>query len=148
MDEPMNLVSHFRELRVYRSSFDAAMRIFELSRNWPAEERYSLTDQIRRSSRSVSANIAEAWRKRRYPNHFISKLSDADAEVAETQNWLIYALGCGYITQLQHDELREAYEALARGLVGMINRSESWCHPADRIREPRGEYVVDTDGFV
>lgn len=139
----MSLVSHFRELRVYQNSFEAAMRIFELSRKWPVEERYSLTDQIRRSSRSVSGNIAEAWRKRRYPNHFISKLSDADAEVAETQNWLIYSLGCGYITQPQHDELWEAYESLTRGLVGMINHSDSWCGPSDRVKEPLGEYVVD-----
>jgi four helix bundle protein len=78
-------IRHFRELEVYQLAMDNAMRIFEVSKLFPKEERYSLTDQIRRSSRSVCANIAEAWRKRRYPNAFVSKLSDADAEAAETQ---------------------------------------------------------------
>src|SRR5512139_588898 len=85
------MVRHFRELRVYQDAFGAAMTIFRLSRSWPQEERYSVTDQIRRASRSASANIAEAWRKRRYPAHFTSKLSDADSETAETQAWLDYA---------------------------------------------------------
>lgn len=79
------MVKHFRELRVYQMAFDAAMHLFELSKKWPKEERYSLTDQIRRASRSVCANIAEAWRKRRYVAHFRSKLTDADSEAAETQ---------------------------------------------------------------
>jgi len=89
------VIGHFRELRVYCQAFDAAMRIFELSKAWPMEERYSLTDQIRRSSRSVCENVAEAWRKRRYTAHFISKLSDADAEAGESQAWLDFALRCG-----------------------------------------------------
>lgn len=139
------MISHFKELRVYQSSFNAAMQIFELSRRWPAEERYSLTDQIRRSSRSVSGNIAEAWRKRRYPSHFISKSSDADAEVAETPNWLAFALGCGYITQAQHDDLCEAYEGLAKGLVAMMTHPENWCIPSDRIRDLTAEYMIDVD---
>ncbi len=88
----MALVKHFKELRVYQHAFAAATRIYRLSKRWPAEERYSLTDQIRRSSRSVCANIAEAWRKRRYPAHFVSKLSDSDSEAAETQVWLDFAL--------------------------------------------------------
>ena len=81
-------VREFKELRVYQQAYDAATEIFEHSKEWPKEETYSLTDQIRRSSRSVCANIAEAWRKRRYENHFVSKLSDADAEAAETRTWL------------------------------------------------------------
>ena len=94
----MALVKHFKELRVYRQGFAAASRIYELSKRCPKEERYSLTDQVRRSSRSVCANIAKAWRKRRYPAHFVSKLSDSDSEAAETQAWLDLALDCGYIT--------------------------------------------------
>ena len=85
------------DLKVYQLSFEAGMDVFELSKRFPNEEKYSLTDQIRRSSRSVSSNIAEAWRKRRYPKSFISKLSDSEGEVAETQVWLNYALACKYI---------------------------------------------------
>src|SRR5438445_13659876 len=92
-------VKDFRELRVYQMAFRAAMEIFELSKAWPAEERYSLTDQIRRASRSVCGNIAEAWRKRRYPASFVSKLSDSDGEAAETIVWLNFARDCGYLTE-------------------------------------------------
>ena len=109
------MVKHFRELRVYREAFDAAMRIFECSKEWPQEERYSLTDQIRRSSRSVCEQIAEAWRKRRYMAHFRSKLTDADSEAAETQSWLEFALRCGYITQEVFDELDAIYEKVSGG---------------------------------
>lgn len=87
----MKNIRHFRELEVYQLAMEAALRIFEISKSFPVEERYSLTDQIRRSSRSVCANIAEAWRKRRYPNAFVSKLSDAEAEAAETQVWLEFS---------------------------------------------------------
>ena len=85
-------IRHFRQLEVYQLAMDSVMQIFEVSKRFPPEEKYSLTDQIRRSSRSVCTNIAEAWRKRRYPNAFVSKLSDADAEAAETQVWLEYAV--------------------------------------------------------
>jgi len=105
----MSLVKHFRELRVYQTAFDAAMDIFELSKQWPKEERYSLTDQIRRSSRSVCEQIAEAWRKRRYCAHFRSKLTDADSEAAETQSWLEFAFKCGYITKPVFDKLDAVY---------------------------------------
>ena len=98
---------NFKRLVAYQKSVELAMNIFKLSIEFPKEETYSLTDQIRRSSRSVSAQIAEAYRKRRYPKHFISKLSDADAENAETQVWLEYALRCNYINQNQHDSLVE-----------------------------------------
>jgi four helix bundle protein len=89
----------FRELLAYKRAFDLAMEIYELSKSFPLEEKYSLTDQIRRSSRSVCANIAEAYRKRRYPNHFISKLTDSDAENSETNVWFEFAFECNYITK-------------------------------------------------
>src|SRR4030065_1848181 len=95
----MPLAQEFKDLRVYQLAFESATLIFEVSKNWPKEERYSLTDQIRRSSRSVCSNIAEAWRKRLYVASFVSKLSDADAEAAETQVWLDLARACGYIDE-------------------------------------------------
>ena len=92
-----------RDLLAYQKAFALAMEIFEQSKFFPKEETYSMTDQIRRSSRSVNANLAEAYRKRRYPNHFISKISDADTENGETQTWLQFALACKYISQEKHD---------------------------------------------
>src|SRR5215213_6728844 len=99
------LARDFKELNVYRTAFDAAFSVFELSKRFPRDERHSLTDQVRRSSRSVCANIAEAWRRRRYPVSFVSKLSDADAEGAETQVWLDIALRCDYMDETAHNEL-------------------------------------------
>ena len=90
----------FQDLLAYKKSFTLAMKIFNISKSFPKEEKYSLTDQIRRSSRSVSANIAEAYRKRKYPKNFISKLTDSDAENSETQTWLEFALECKYIEQV------------------------------------------------
>lgn len=121
------VVKSYRDLRVYQLAFECAMRIFHLSRNWPREERYSLTDQIRRASRSVCENIAEAWRKRRYPAHFVSKLSDSDAEAAETEVWLDFAFHCGYLEEKDHKELRDDYDHIGRMLTNMINDPESWC---------------------
>ena len=86
-----------QDLIAYKKSFDLAMRVYEISKNFPKEERYALTDQIRRSSRSVTANLSEAYKKRRYPKHFVSKLTDCDAENGETQTWLEFALNCNYI---------------------------------------------------
>jgi four helix bundle protein len=124
------MVKHFRELRVYQDAFAAAMTIFQLSKSWPQEERYSLTDQIRRASRSASTNIAEAWRKRRYPAHFTSKLSDADSETSETQAWLDYAHACGYLSKKQFSELDQIYDGVSGGLVTMMDNAERWCGPA------------------
>jgi four helix bundle protein len=121
------MVKHFRELRVYQDAFAAAMKIYQLSKSWPQEERYSLTDQIRRASRSASTNIAEAWRKRRYPAHFTSKLSDADSETAETQAWLDHAHACGYLSKKDFSELDQIYEGVSGGLVAMMDDAESWC---------------------
>jgi len=119
-------IRHFRQLEVYQLAMESAMRIFEVSRLFPAEEKYSLTDQIRRSSRSVCANIAEGWRKRRYPNAFESKLSDADAESAETQVWLEFALKSGYLEKAVAQELDDTYSHIAGKLVNMINHPEQW----------------------
>ena len=130
------MVRHFRELRVYQDAFAVAMTIFQLSKSWPQGERYSLTDQIRRASRSPSTNIAEAWRKRRYPAHFTSKLSDADSETAETQAWLDYAHSCGYLSKEQFLELDQIYEGVSGGLVIMMDVAERWCGPAKKLPHP------------
>ena len=102
------------------------MELFELSKRFPLEERYSLTDQMRRSSRSVCANLAEAWRKRRYPNAFVSKLSDAEAEAAETQVWIEFATKCGYLTVQAADELDQNYENILGKIVNMLTHPEHW----------------------
>jgi four helix bundle protein len=114
------------ELEVYRRAFDVAMQIFDATKRFPKEETYSLTDQIRRSSRSACANIAEGWRKRRYEAAFISKLCDAEAEAAETQVWLEFAVKCGYMSADAARPIYEAYEKTLGTLVGMINHSETW----------------------
>ena len=114
------------DLKVYQLSFEAGMDVFELSKRFPNEEKFSLTDQIRRSSRSVSSNIAEAWRKRRYPKSFISKLSDSEGEAAETQVWLNYALACKYIDTEKHDNLYDKYDHIISMIVKMIIKPENW----------------------
>lgn len=111
----------FKELLAYKKSFELAMEIFELSKDFPKEERYSLTDQIRRSSRSVSANIAESYRKRRYVNHFISKLTDSDAENSETNVWLEFSLKCNYINQDSFDLLNTKSVEIGKLINYMIN---------------------------
>ncbi len=138
----MAFAQHYRELRVFQQAFEAAMCIFESSKSWPKEERYALTDQIRRSSRSVCGNIAEAWRKRRYVASFVSKLSDADAEAAETQVWLDFALRCGYLDETVHSELHKQYELISGGLVKMMADPNPWCGPA-ALREERVEYYAE-----
>jgi len=115
-----------RDLEVYRRAFEAAMRIFELSKTFPKEETYSLTDQIRRSSRAVCANLAEAWRKRRYEKAFVSKLSDAESEAGETQVWLEFAVKCSYLPREEANEIYRSYDAILRTLIGMITHPETW----------------------
>jgi four helix bundle protein len=115
-----------RDLKVYQLAYKLAMEIFHASKAFPKEERYSLTDQIRRSSRSVVANIAEAFRKRRYPNMFVSKLADSDAEATETQVWLDFARDCGYLPQQQHDALMSGYEEVGKMLGRMIATPEKF----------------------
>ena len=121
----MKIRSH-QELEVYILSFDTAMKIFEMSKGFPKEETYSLTDQIRRSSRSVCANLAEAFRKRRYPKSFISKLSDSESEAAESQTWLDFSLKCEYITEAEHHDLDETYNKILGKLVTMSLHPENW----------------------
>src|SRR4029079_15908227 len=111
------------------SAFRFAMKLFELSKRWPAEEQYSLTSQIRRSSRSVCANIAEGWRKRRYQGSFVSKLSDADTQAGEPLVWLDFAKECGYLPEENWKELMEAYNHICAQLVTMIQQSDKWCPP-------------------
>ena len=114
------------ELDVYRKAFDAAMEIFVLSKSFPKEEVYSLTDQIRRSSRSVCANLAEAWRSRRYEKVFLSKLGIAEGEAAETQTWLEFAVHCEYMQSGQGRELYRTYDSVLGTIVGMTNHADSW----------------------
>jgi four helix bundle protein len=121
-----------RELKVYQLAYDLAMEIFHLSRSFPREELYSLTDQIRRSSRSVAANIAEGFRKRRYPNMLVSKLTDSDAEATETQVWLDFAVDCGYMSQKNRDRLTDGYEQVGKMLSGMMSNPERFMPVAVR----------------
>jgi len=116
----------FQELLAYKKSFELAMAIFEISKSFPQEEKYSLTNQIRRSSRSVSANIAEATRKRIYPNHFISKLTDSDAENAETQSWLEFAVSCKYIDQETFLNMTEKSIEVGKLLSHMMSNPEKF----------------------
>jgi four helix bundle protein len=120
-------VKDYRELQVYQSAFESAMQVFELTKSFPREETYSLTDQIRRSTRSVCSNIAEAWRKRRYPASFVSKLSDSDAEAAETQVWLDFALRSKYIDAQTHAVLYDRYNHICAQLTTMMKDPDSWC---------------------
>ncbi|HQV69981.1 MAG TPA: four helix bundle protein [Thermoflexales bacterium] len=114
------------ELEVYKKAFNCATEIFELSKKFPREEMYSLTDQIRRSSRSVCANLAEAWRKRRYETAFISKLTECEGEAAETQTWIEFAVAVGYLDKVVARKLYEQYDEILITFASMINHSESW----------------------
>lgn len=119
-------VLHIRETKVYKLAFDLAMKIFELTKSFPGEERYSLTDQVRRSSRSVSVCLAEAWRKKRYQAYFVSKISDADMENTETQTWLEFALACKYVADEKYISLMNQSEEIGKLLNHMINNPEKY----------------------
>ena len=125
-------IRHFRDLDVYQNALATGLRVYELSKRFPAEERYALTDQIRRSSRSVCANIAEAWRKRRYEAAFVSKLSDAETEAAETQVHAEFAFHHGYLSREEFLKVDDAYEKIIGQLVKMIDQPQKWL-----IRQPR-----------
>jgi four helix bundle protein len=116
----------FKDLKVYQLAYRLAMRIFHESKVFPPDERYALTDQIRRSSRSVTSNVVEGYRKRQYPNAFASKLADADGECAETQVWIDYAKDCGYWSTGLVEELTAGYEEVGRMLGGMIGHPEKF----------------------
>jgi four helix bundle protein len=141
MNEP---ITSFKQLRVYRSAFEMAMQIFDYSKQWPKEEQYALTDQVRRASRSVCSNIAEAWFKRRYPNHFVSKLSDADTEASETLVWIDFAVECQYMPNAEAEVFREKYRAIIGGLTKIMAHPEQWCVPDDRVSETPAGYL-DSD---
>ena len=123
-----------RDLDVYQRAFAEAMEVFELSKTLPKEETCSLTDQIRRSSRSVCSNLTEAWRKRRYEAAFISKLSDTETEAAETQVWIEFAVACKYWDRSEARSIYAAYNAIIRTIVGMINHPQTWTIKAKRQR--------------
>ncbi len=123
----MKIRTH-QDLDVYKLAFELAMEIFKLSKSFPKEETYSLTDQIRRSSRSVAANLAEAFRKRKYPKHFVSKLSDCEAEAAETQTWLEFSWQCEYIDMDTYKRLNEKYNHVLGKLVNMSLHPEKWVY--------------------
>jgi four helix bundle protein len=116
----------FRDLRVYQLAYKLAMEIFKITTKFPKEERYSLSDQIRRSSRSIVTNLAEAYRKRQYPKHFLSKLSDSDAELAETIVWLDFSKDCEYINSDEHSYFIKEYAEVGRLLGGMINKPDKF----------------------
>ncbi len=120
-------ISSVRDLDVYRVAFETAMEIYNTSKGFPSDERYSLTDQIRRSSRAVCANLAEGWRKRRYKAVFMNKLSDSGQEAAETQTWLEFALTCGYINNEVFDKLDEQYEHIFAMLNTMAKKADAFC---------------------
>ncbi len=120
------IVKVHSDLEVYQLAFAVAMEIFELSKKFPFEERYSLTDQIRRSSRSVCANMAEAWRKRRYQAAFVAKLSDCESEAAETQVWIEFAVKCGYLDREIARKLYKEYDQIIGKLVNMIQNASAW----------------------
>lgn len=119
-------IKGYKELRVFHNAMDSAMKIFQITKTFPPEEKYSMVDQMRRSSRSVCANLAEAWRKRRYKAMFIAKLSDAESEACETQVWIEFARRCGYLEDAVCDELDAAYDRIIGQIVKMINEADKW----------------------
>mgnify|MGYP001599009465 CR=1 FL=1 len=127
-----NKIQSHRDLEVYNKAFDAAMKIFELSKSFPKDETYSLTDQIRRSSRAVCANMAEVWRKRRYEAAFVSKLSDCESEAVKTQVWLEFSVKCGYLKRDEALALYKLYDEIIGTFLGMINHSEKWILPGKK----------------
>jgi four helix bundle protein len=119
-----------RDLKVYRKAFDSAMEIFELTKKFPKEEKYSLTDQIRRASRSVCSNLSEGWRKRRYKAVFLNKLTDSGQEAAETQTWLEFSLHCKYIDEDTFQRLDDSYEHIFAMLNMMEKKADTFCRPS------------------
>jgi len=134
----------FKDLRVYKKAREVSQTVFRVSKTFPKEEMYSLTDQARRAARSVGAQIAEAWGKRRYEKHFVSKLTDADAEQMETQHWVGEALDCGYLSPADAAQLNSGLEEIGRMLNSMIEKSDSFCGSPDYVlREDLVEYFAD-----
>ena len=126
--ERIKSLRHYRDLDVYRKAFEVAMIIYQLTRNFPSEEKYALVDQIRRSSRSVCSNLAEAWRKRRYPAAFKNKLTDSMQEASETQCWLEFSLACCYLSNAHFEQLDTEYESILAMLNSMEKNSAKFCY--------------------
>jgi len=142
----LNHAKSFRDLLVYQKAKKVSREIFEISKSFPKEETYSLTDQVRRASRSVGAQIAEAWAKRRYERYFVSKLTDADAEQMETQHWIDEALDCRYLDPKEAEKLTEELMQIGRMLNSMIEKAHLFCGQSSHIiRDETAEYLVDTD---
>jgi len=131
------LAKSAKDLDVYRLAYEVAMEIFEVSRPWPREEKYALTDQIRRCSRAVCGNLREAWAKRRYPAHFTSKLTDADAENSEADTWLDFARDSGCLSSEQHEYLAGKLSQVGRMLGAILRNPETFCHPPTPDPRPR-----------
>ncbi len=132
----------FKDLRVHQQAREVSRAVFKLTKTLPKEETYSLTDQVRRSARSVGAQIAEAWGKRRFERHFVSKLTDADAEQMETQHWVGEALDCGYLSATEAAQLNSGLEEIGRMLNSMMQKSDSFCGPLDSaLHESTVEYL-------
>jgi four helix bundle protein len=126
---PEMLIRTFRDLTIHQRAHAIAMEVFEISKRFPSEEKFSLIDQVRRSSRSVAVNIAEAWGKRRYPASFVSKLTDSEAEALETQAWLMFAIDCKYLQEVGGRQLIDQYEELVRSIANVANHPKDWCFP-------------------
>lgn len=124
---------HVDELEVYQIAFQLQQQVFRQSKRWPKEESYALIDQIRRASRSIGANLSEGWAKRRYPAHFLSKLTDADGELAETRHWIRTATDCGYLSPDESETLAQLADVLGRRLGAMIQKHDQFCRPAGAI---------------
>ena len=130
----------FQDLEVYKKARALSRQAFVVSKEFPQEERFSLTDQLRRASRSVGAQIAESWAKRRYEKHFVSKLTDADGEQMETQHWLTSAFDCGYLTREETQRLGELCLEIGRMLGDMMQKSDQFCQPEAHLHEDSPEY--------
>ena len=123
----MSKIGSFKDLIVYQKAYKLAMEIFEISKSFPKEEKYSLTDQMRRSSRSVTSCLAESWAKRRYEKSFVNKLTDSLGEENETEVWLDYSKGCKYIQKETHERVLSEYDEVRKMLISMINNPDKWC---------------------
>ena len=143
--EPLGYAKRFQDLTVYKKARTLAREVFRASKSFPREEAYSLTDQMRRASRSVGGQSAEAWAKRRYPKHFVSKLTDADGEQQETQHWLTIAYDCSYMTAEETCRLGELCLEIGRMLGEMISKADQFCQSSGELHEAGVDYQTETD---
>ena len=143
MSPHLGYVKHFRDLEVYRKQRLLAKEVFELSSGFPPEERYSLTDQLRRASRSIGGQIAEAWGKRLYPRHFVSKLTDADGEQLETQHWILEAADCAYLTEVDAKRLLDLCEQIGRMLGAMMKKAERFASGDYCLQDEQASYLPE-----